>query len=232
MRVLTAIGVLIALALLVSGLTGLQESANSPARMTPGTGEGLSASKEADGDSLSAAAEHLANARDYWVSQDDGLALSEIDQAKYLVLPFGGPTSVALYREANLLKDSITVPIATATVGLAAKRQPPRSSPSLEVKLATIQRGQPVPESDSVVRQFRSALDSLDEKCADDREHLADMTVALQGEMKRRGVSESLLDLMTHLDASIPAGTPQALGQRMNCAPVFASYATLRTGGR
>lgn len=52
------------------------------------------------------------------------------------------------------------------------------------------------------------------------------MAIVTQQEMAKRGVSESLLSIIQHVNLPIPDGAPQ-----MPCADIFAAYATLRVDG-
>lgn len=113
----------------------------------------------------------------------------------------------------------------------AAPRPTPTSvattpTPTLGTMLIVIQTGLPVSPGDPLATQFQGQLDTLAPRCSDTEARLSDFTVATRDVMLKRGVAESYLSILSHVNASIPAGLdPQP------CAPIFAAYATLRIGG-
>ena len=96
------------------------------------------------------------------------------------------------------------------------------SSESLEYKLAVVHEGGFVAEDDPLVQQFRQVLDSLEPKCTESRQKIADMGVAAHDLLKDKGVSLSLLRVMQDVDYSIPAELSS-----QPCADIFATYVTL-----
>jgi hypothetical protein len=92
-----------------------------------------------------------------------------------------------------------------------------------EYKLASIEKGGLVAENDPLVGSFGAALNSLEPKCKDSRERIADMAVTTQKLLKEKGISLSLLRILQDVNRSIPSG----FGAQP-CADVFAAYVTLQ----
>ena len=71
-----------------------------------------------------------------------------------------------------------------------------RKQRSLEYQLATIDKGY-VSDNDLTITRFRSLLDQLSNKYVENKQSIADMTVATQKLLKEKyGISESLLRIM------------------------------------
>ena len=81
---------------------------------------------------------------------------------------------------------------------LGEREEPPAQESSLEYKLAVIHSSGDVPEDDPLVAAFATALDSLEAKCPEDRQRLADMGVRTQQMLTTDGVNESLLEVFQH----------------------------------
>ena len=97
-------------------------------------------------------------------------------------------------------------------------------SESLEYKLAVVSAGGFVKEDDPSVARFRALLDSLEAKCTEGREKIADMAVKSQELLKDKGVDLTVLRVMQNADASIPDGFGES-----PCADIFATLVTLTT---
>jgi len=110
---------------------------------------------------------------------------------------------------------------------------PPAASAehSPEFMLATIQNNGPVEQNDLLVRQFAAQLDALEPKVSDPRGEqakrvaLANMTLKLHDMLEEKGVDESYLSILTHVNAMIPVSSP--LGKN-DTAAVFATYYEFR----
>ncbi len=103
----------------------------------------------------------------------------------------------------------------------------PREEPSLEHKLAVIQRGV-VSEDDQLVSAFTQVLDRLESKCPETRQQIADMGVRAQELLTEENINEPLLDVFLNIAASIPSEAPG--GAFGPCIEIFAAYLTLRSG--
>ena len=116
-------------------------------------------------------------------------------------------------------------------VGLASKssnsgtadRGIPEST-TLEYQLATINAGYRVESYDPTIAQFSSLLDSLERKCANSRQQIADATVAAQDLLRKKGVKLKLIDVMRNLNDAIPE---EAAGSKLSIAEVAAAWVTL-----
>jgi len=73
--------------------------------------------------------------------------------------------------------------------------QQPMPEMSIEYKLATIDKGY-VSEDDITITRFRSLLQQLDAKYADNKQGIADSTVMAQKLLREEGIEESLLNIM------------------------------------
>jgi hypothetical protein len=100
--------------------------------------------------------------------------------------------------------------------GAAPTKAPPAYS------LAVIQNGGYVGPDDLLVRQFQRQLDLLSSKCNDAESTIADQVVTTHDILKKRGIVESYLAVLTDVDRVVPAGTS------MTCAQDFAAWATIR----
>lgn len=95
---------------------------------------------------------------------------------------------------------------------------------SIEYKLAVID-GYSTP-SNELTRKYGHALDLLERYCPEDRERIADMTVASQQELKKKNIDESLLQLLRNFRTSIPEeAKPGEIGE---CSEIFSAYIVLR----
>lgn len=80
-----------------------------------------------------------------------------------------------------------------------ATRQP-KPERSIEYKLATIDKGY-VSEDDITITRFRSLLQQLDAKYADNKQEIADSTVVAQKTLKNDyGIKETMLNIMEDLN--------------------------------
>ena len=78
--------------------------------------------------------------------------------------------------------------------------------------------------------EYEAALDQLSSRCDDhpDPERIADMAVVSRRQLAEAGISESLLEILQHVNQAIPeAGDPD-----QGCAVYFGSYVFLRRGGQ
>ena len=102
---------------------------------------------------------------------------------------------------------------------------------SPEFMLATIQNDGPVEENDLLVRQFAAQLDALEAKVDEPRGEkakrlaLANMTLKLHDMLEEKGVDDSYLSILTHVNAMIPVSA--TLGKN-DTAAVFATYYEFR----
>jgi len=97
---------------------------------------------------------------------------------------------------------------------------------SAEYKLAVINAREAVPASDPAVAEFRKLLDSIKSKCGTSDSEIADMTLTGQRMLAEKGIHEGVLELMRHLDASVPAE-----GAHPKFEEVVAGYVLLRARG-
>jgi len=74
--------------------------------------------------------------------------------------------------------------------------QQPKPERSIEYKLATLDKGHVVSEDDVTIARFRSLLQQLDAKYADNKQGIADSTVVAQRLLREEGIEESLLNIM------------------------------------
>jgi hypothetical protein len=101
---------------------------------------------------------------------------------------------------------------------------PASSEPTIAEKLVTLGGG------DSDPAQYDAALGQLSSRCADhpDTERVADMAVVSRDKLSEVGISESLLEILQHVNEAIPeSGDPD-----QGCAVYFGSYVFLRRGGQ
>lgn len=103
----------------------------------------------------------------------------------------------------------------------------PTATPSPAYMLAALQTGSPIDSTDPLVSKFQRGLDALALKCGHKGIRLADLVVAVDKEMAKRGVHESYLDLLTHVLGTFPPGP----FPHNRCPDIFAAYATLRIDG-
>jgi len=100
---------------------------------------------------------------------------------------------------------------------------------SLEYKLAVINGGKGyLPSNHPTVQEFRRLLISLERRCKNTGEEIADMTVTAQRLLKKNGINMSLLEVMTALNKFtrlIQKEDPNMV----DFAKISATYVTLRT---
>ena len=104
------------------------------------------------------------------------------------------------------------------------------NNPPIEYKLAAIQSGGYVDPNDPLVAQFGSVLNDLEGKCQESRNQLSGISIIVHNDMAQRGVDESYLSILQHVDASIPDDLVNS-GGAQKCADIFAAYAVLRLDG-
>lgn len=110
----------------------------------------------------------------------------------------------------------------------AVDRLPTRAEePSLEYKLAAIDRRGAVSPGDPAVAQFRSLLGQLSSKWPDSPQNIADVTVAAQRSLREKEIFETLLNIMSGLNEA--PDTPFA---NYRYGEHVAMYITLRTFDR
>ena len=81
------------------------------------------------------------------------------------------------------------------------------SNETLEYKLAVINKGGYIPQSDITVTRFRYLLETLELKTINSRQEIADMSVAgIKRLRERYGRDVSLLQFMEGVNSSIPEG--------------------------
>jgi hypothetical protein len=128
----------------------------------------------------------------------------------------------------------VVAPAAAAlSIGLACgasapQRDTKKPEPSLEYKLAVVQRGGYVAEDDPLVMRFGRALDRLVSKCPETRQQLADMGVKGRQILSEKHIDEALVDILENWRAAIPDDAQK--GQVGPCADVLAAYVVLRVG--
>lgn len=96
---------------------------------------------------------------------------------------------------------------------------------STACKLATIDEGGFVAESDPIVSEYETALSALDGACPESATELADMVVVAQELIANGGQHESLLSILRAVHESIPPGADVG-----PCADLVATYVALRGG--
>jgi len=97
-----------------------------------------------------------------------------------------------------------------------------------EHMLAIINAGGYVSENDPTVARFRMLLNSLKGKCKNTPMEISDAAVVAQTQLKKEGINENLLVIMTALDRSIPDDMPKDV---LDIKEIAAGYVVLRTSG-
>jgi len=135
------------------------------------------------------------------------------DYQKFLVLAPNAP-------QASIARKAIT--------DLRTQEQRTRiNKVSIERQLASIDAGRVVSENDLSVSRFRSLLDQLSQRFVENKQQVADMTVAMQDTLENKGISEKLLNIMKGMNrfaAVIP--------DNQKYAEWVAAYVTLRDSGQ
>lgn len=98
---------------------------------------------------------------------------------------------------------------------------------SLAYQLATIESKSYVSEDCSLVRRFELLLNQLESKYVDDKQKIADVTVAGYENLAKRGIEESMIILM---EAMVQINDPKT--DNMVYHEYLASYVVLRVRGR
>lgn len=75
-----------------------------------------------------------------------------------------------------------------------------QSNKSIEYQLATINAGGYISPTDITVSQFRNLLSELSNKYVEDKQQVADMSVTAVNMLKKDGIDESLMNIMTGLN--------------------------------
>lgn len=95
----------------------------------------------------------------------------------------------------------------------------------LEYQLAVIDSGY-VAKDDPQVARFKTLLDRLSSKYAENRQQIADMTVAIQGRLRESGINVSLMDIMRGMDSLF-----SERNSGLKYAEYIAFYSTSRRNG-
>ena len=114
----------------------------------------------------------------------------------------------------------------TSTSRSSSARSYSRSteSKSIEYKMASINKGGYISESDPTIESFRLILNRLDRECPESRSLLADMIVKTWDMFKERsGRNVSLLWVAQQLNDSVPGGMDRSL----KFAEIAAAWLTL-----
>ena len=94
--------------------------------------------------------------------------------------------------------------------------------PPLEYKLAVINKGSGGAQDDTTVIEFRNLLMSLDKKCEERPQKIADISVTAQNLLREAGINLTLLKVIRDLNGSIP---PSDI--KLKLVEVAAAYVTL-----
>lgn len=120
-----------------------------------------------------------------------------------------------------LAPGAVLAGITSATNGQRLAGAKPTSS--VAYKLAVVEKGPSLAKSDPLVKSLQKQLDALGLKCMDRPVSLAESSAAVQKLLRARGIRESLLSIITHVNQAIPKG----LGKQ-RCADDFGAYMTKR----
>jgi hypothetical protein len=96
----------------------------------------------------------------------------------------------------------------------------------MEYLLAKIDEGGDPTDGDIKVARFKSLLDQLTQSFKENKQQVSDMTVAAQGEMRKEGVEEPLLDIMEDMNQILPTHLAN-----QSYAEYVTAYITLREKG-
>lgn len=114
------------------------------------------------------------------------------------------------------------------TVAAACEAGEPAASNSEddpEYLLASIDAGEPLSVDDPSISAYADRLDSLDEKCEEERSLIGDQAVRATQLLAEEGVSVTVLEALEGFDESIPGEFPV-----FSCAEIGALWTTLVTG--
>jgi len=100
---------------------------------------------------------------------------------------------------------------------------------STEYKLAVIQNGGYLPESDPLVGKFRSHLESISKKTGEEWNRIGDVAVTAHKLMKEKRVNEDLLTVTQAIDGSLPDELEPGT---IKLEEIASAYVVLRTGGQ
>ena len=81
-------------------------------------------------------------------------------------------------------------------------------------------------DSDPTVGNYEQALAAFAPYCQDSRISLGDLAVTSQKLLANGSQSETLLNILRHVRAAIPAGSPRM----RTCSDIFGAYVVLRGG--
>jgi hypothetical protein len=98
---------------------------------------------------------------------------------------------------------------------------------SLEYRLACINAGHTVAQNDITVARFRSLLRQLSQTFVEDQQQIADMSAYCQHELRKNGISESLLNIMEGMNQLF---TVKVSNQKY--VEYIAAYSLLRNKGQ
>jgi hypothetical protein len=93
------------------------------------------------------------------------------------------------------------------------------ASSSIEYKLASVDTGGRLNPGDPIIAEYGDALDSLQQKCKDSRNVLANYSLKAKQLLSKEGVDLSALAVLYAIDGSIPSTRP-----KMPCADAFAPF--------
>jgi len=96
----------------------------------------------------------------------------------------------------------------------------------IEYKLAIIDAGGYVPKDHITVTRFRSLLEQLSKTYVENNQQISDMTVTAQNLLLKKGINESLLNIMGGLNKLFSKPI-----ENQKYAEYAASYVTLRGNG-
>ena len=94
-----------------------------------------------------------------------------------------------------------------------------------EYLLASIDAGEPLSVDDPSIGTYARLLDSLDEKCEEERSLIGDEAVQATELLADEGISITVLTGLRVMDGSIPEESPT-----LNCAEVAAAWITTLVG--
>lgn len=125
-----------------------------------------------------------------------------------------------------MLKTATAIAAALAVATGAARAADGQASQPLEVKLVAIDTGR-MPEPGSLqVKRAAAAVRAAQARCTTQGEKLAGQALTISQEVQKQGQVASTVEVLEGLDAVLVD-----VKGRSDCAPILASYATLRRDG-
>lgn len=110
---------------------------------------------------------------------------------------------------------------ATGDTPAATEADGATPSESPELMLAAANAGAAVDPDDPTVEEFRAVLDTLEQKCPNDRQDIADIGVSTHDAVTARGLDITLLQMLRDLSENIPADLAVT---GISCAIAFSAY--------